>query len=171
MPTYTSNSEQLLADLKSLATRFGFLATIEGKTLGDDIAAITADSIHARSVDRESGTDGQWPANAPKYAAWKARKYGVDRPNIRTGQMLSLQSLLGQTAVTTHQVQMMYGTGHPATRSATGMGFDPGRDDLADVDKAYFCSTSRPFYELDDEISDRVFDRIEKCLEDYLKNW
>jgi hypothetical protein len=173
MPTATSNVDDVLRDLKAIALSFGFEATIEGKTLGDDIAGITADMIAARSIDTESGADGQWPANAPKYAEWKAAKYGVDKPNFRTGQMLSIESLIGGTAVSTHDVQMQYGTGQPPTRSATGQGFNSATDgSVTDIEKAYFCSTTRPFYMLDETIGDAVFARVEQCLDEYLlKGW
>lgn len=170
----TSNADQVLAELLEVVHSFGFDATIEGKTLGHDCAGIVADRIAARSIDRESGADGAWDPNSDHppgkgYRSWKARRYGVDKPNIRTGQMLSVESLLGQTTVTTHEVQMLYGTGRAPTGSATGQGFDPETDGaITDIEKAFFCSQSRPFYQLDDEISDAVFARVEECCKQYL---
>lgn len=164
-----SNKDDLMRDLRDLIDSFGFDATIEGKNLGQDCAGIVADGIAARSIDDESGPDGQWKPNAPEYAKWKARKYGVGKPNIRTGQMLSHQSLIGQTVITTASVEMNYGTGQPPTSSATGQGYDQKRDgEITDIEKAFFCSTTRPFYLLDDIIADRVLFRVDQCLQEYL---
>ena len=174
MPIYTSNQAKLLADLKALSLGFGFHATIEGKSLGRDVAGLTADMIAARSIDKEAGASGTWPQNADNppgkgYRSWKSRKYNVDKPNIRTGQMLSIESLLGATTVDTHSVQMLYGTGRPPGRSAASSYFDPKTDGATtDIEKAYFCSDIRPFYELDEEISTAVFERIADCCQEYL---
>src|SRR5262249_31679475 len=123
------------------------------------------------------GSTVSWPDNAPGYAQWKAKKYGVfDQPNIRTGQMLSQQSLIGRTQVEADQITMVYGTGMAANRSATGQGFDSRRDDATDVEKARFAhegqsrrKVQRPFYELDETISQAVKEEIAEALQDYLE--
>ncbi len=169
MANATSNVDAVLADLRAIVHGFDFETVIEDKTLGEDLAGIIADGIAARSIDEERGAEQSWDANESKYADWKEKKYNVRKPNIRTGQMLSIESLLGGTIVTTHEVQMLYGLGEAPTRSSASDYFDPKTDgSITDIEKAYFCSASRPFYELDDTIANAVFDRIGEALTQYL---
>jgi len=174
MPTFTSDQEKVLVDLKALSLSFGFHATIEGKSLGRDIAGLTADMIAARSIDRQAGASGAWPPNSDEppgkgYRSWKQKKYNVDLANVRTGQMLSIESLLGTTIVDTNRVQMLYGTAQPPSRSSASSYFDPKTDGaITDIEKAFFCSDARPFYELDEEISTAVLERIAQCCEEYI---
>jgi hypothetical protein len=169
MATATSNVDAVLADLKAIVHGFDFERVVEDKTLGEDLAGIIADGIAARSIDEERGATVGWDANAPDYADWKEKKYNVRKPNVRTGQMLSIQSLLGMTTVSTHEVQMLYGLGEAPTRSSASDYFNPKTDgSITDIEKAYFCSATRPFYELDDTIANAVFDRIEQALTQYL---
>ena len=150
---------------------FNFDLTLESTTLGEDCAHIIADEIANRSANSR-GAENYWAENEEPYRSWKAKKYGVSKPNVRTGQMLNLQALLGEFVVTTDQVAMFYGTVEAPARSSASSYFDPKTDGaITDVEKAWYCSTShnRPFYELDDNISTIIFEHIENTLAEYLQ--
>lgn len=167
----TSNVDQVNAWLKQVVDGFTWTLTLEAHSLGEDCAHIIADGIAVRSANNE-GAQGIWYANEPKYAEWKSAKYGVPNPapNRRTGQMLSLDSLLGTVTITTDRVTMQYGTGTTPTRSSASSYFDANTDGaVTDRQKAEWNSDKRPFFELDDQISDAVFDFIEETIEDYLE--
>lgn len=158
----------VLADIKVLVDGFNFSTVLEDKTLGEDLAGIVAQGISDRSLVQQSGADSAWPDNAEPYKTWKAAKYGAYQPNVRTGQMLSIDSLLGGTVVSTHDVSMRYGTGQPPDRSITGGRFDEKTDgSITDIEKAYFCSQTRPFYELDEKICDYVINRVTDAADEY----
>lgn len=179
-PTATSNVNEVNAWLKKVVAGFNFDLTVESESLGKDCANIIAEEIAVRSADGR-GADGYWPENtntpSPQlgglgYRDWKQLKYGVGKPNIRTGQMISIESLLGTVTVTTDAVTMLYGTGDPPTRSAASSYFNPRTDGaITDIEKAYFCSVAyaRPFYELDDDMASIVFRHIEETLAEYLQ--
>jgi hypothetical protein len=153
------NVDSVFDDVKNLIDSFGFTTTVEGKTMGLDCAGIIADGIIARSIDEQRGADGPWDKLTAKYIAWKARKGLAQMISVRTGGMMRLEALLGSTVVTNETVQMLYGTGEPDK-------LDP---DITDIEKAFFFSKRRPFYELDDTISDLVFARIEHLVEEYIR--
>lgn len=165
----TSNAKQVVDDLRRLILSFGFDKTIEGRSIGQDCVGVVADGIAARSIDAQGSPDGSWPANEPKYKEWKRDKYGSDLVGVRTGQMLSIESLKGGSIITTHDVEMQYGTGLPPTRSYASAYFDPRTDgSISDIEKAFLFSKRRPFYVLDDAIADGVLARLESAVAQYL---
>jgi hypothetical protein len=162
------NVDQLFNDIAELGNGFGFRLQVEGKSLGQDCARIAADSIIARSIDEQRGADASWDALEDKYRKWKVKKYGVALIGVRTGQMLSLKSMLGGLKISDELVEILYGTGQVPTESASRH-FDPETDgQTTDFEKALWFSGRRPFFELSDEDSDKVFARIERALELYL---
>jgi hypothetical protein len=164
------NVDEVFDDIKELIDGFSFTTTVEGKSLGKDCAGIIAKEIVVRSIEEQRGESGAWYEIGEKYAEEKFKKYGVRMIGVRTGQMLSLESLLGSVSITTTDVQMLYGTGQPPTESKSPTGYLSKADkEITDIEKAYFFSKDRPFYELDDLISDRVYARIETVLEDYIR--
>ena len=166
----TSNADEVAAWLKEVIDGFGFHLAVENTTMGEDCVGIIAEGIMDRSIDDEAGPDGPWSPNAEPYRSWKAKKYGVDKPNLRTGQMLSLQSLMGRVTVDARGATMEYGTGEAPTRSSASAYFNPKTDgSITDIEKAYFCSQTRPFYAIDDAIAERVYERIGEALSEYLR--
>lgn len=168
--TSKSNVDEVNAWLLDVVDSFGFELALENETLGEDCAHIIAEEIAVRGGDSR-GAEGYWLSNTEPYRTRKRAKYGVDKPNIRTGQMLSIESLLGQTTVTNDSVIMLYGTGQAPVRSYASNYFNANSDGaITDIEKAYFCSVAhaRPFYELDDDIANKVFEHIEATLSEYL---
>lgn len=166
------NVDQVFNDIKAVIDGFNFATQVEDKTLGLDCAGIVADEIIHRSIDEQRGEAGAWYEIDERYAASKLKNYGTNLIGVRTGQMLSLESMLGTVNVSTSEVQMLYGTGKPPTTSSVTGYITTADKEISDIEKAYFFSKDRPFYELDDLISDKVYARIEHCLEEYIvRTW
>lgn len=153
------NVDEVYNDIKSIVDGFSFTTQVEDKSLALDAAGVLADGIIARSIDEQKAADAAWDALNAKYKTWKVNKYGVELIGVKTGGMLSLDSVLGDIQITPELVTILYGKG------------TPDRDDpsITDIEKAFFFSERRPFFELDDAITDRIFELIEKRLEEYLR--
>lgn len=137
------------------------------QSLGRDLAGTVAQGIADAGLDRAEAPDGTaWAPNEPKYAAKKAQRYKISQhaPNYRTGQMLSIQSLLGQPLIRAEEVEMQYGTGEPPTRTATGVPLDPSDEMITDIEKALINSKKRPFYMLSDGIADDCLELTGKVV-------
>jgi hypothetical protein len=174
-----SNIDDVMLDLEAWMARFDFTMPGHYGSLGRDVAMAVVEGIQNRSNrDRRGATQG-WRPNEPKYRKWKLRKYGIDEPNTRTGQMLSQLSLYGKTTIEPELVTMVYGTDTVTERAVFGgnhTASDLARDQKkTDTEKAYLAHTGqsvhkilRPFYELDDEITQDIRKLIERALTDYL---
>jgi hypothetical protein len=161
------NVDQVYADIKDFVDGFNFTAHIEDKSLALDAAGVMADGIIARSIDEQKPAEGSWDELKAVYKAWKAEKYGVELIGVLTGQMLSLNSVLGELEITPELMTLIYGKNEPGS----GHHEDTDNPDevVTDRKKAEWFSERRPFFELDDTITDKVFERIEKLLEEYLR--
>lgn len=153
------NVEQVYNDIKDFVDGFNFTTQTEDKSTGVNVCGVIVDGIVRRSLDEQRSADDAWDALNAKYKAWKEKKYGIDSIGYKTGQMLSHVSLLGQIEITPELVTLLYGTGAADAEDAS----------ITDIEKAFFFSQRRPFFELDDTIADAAFARIEELLEDYLR--
>ena len=156
-----------LADLIEAAVdTFDFtLPGQAGGTLGKDLAKTAALLIGDRTRLGKQADGGSFRPNVPKYAKYKHDRYSVDRPGELGGQMTSQVSVLGKPEVTAASVMMIYGWNVPPTRttSTTGVSLKPSELKATDREKAdWFTEGGRPFYELDDEISEIL---INLCAE------
>ena len=143
--------------LEALIETFNFERQGHGESLGKDAAGIVAESILDRSVADQGGPDGAWLANDPDYTARKRDKYHVELIGFRTGQMISLPSLLGQVDVTPHRVEIKYGTGQPPTGSMSSSYISAADTSISDVEKAWlFTRLKGSFFVLDTVIADKV---------------
>lgn len=125
--------------------------------MGKDAAGIVAEGILDRSAADQAGPDGIFPANDPKYTARKVAKYGVDLIGFRTGQMISLPSLLGHVVVTPDTVLIQYGTGLAPTESMSSDYISMSDQSVTDKEKAdYFTALKGRFFALDDNIAESV---------------
>lgn len=189
-----SNADAFLRDLEDLIDTFNFDASIGNMSLGKRMANKTAEMIALRSATQQKGASVQWEPNKEPYKSDKAKKYNVhDLAGVRTGQMLSIMSLLGETEIQADEIVMDYGIDQPATRSYGSSHFDPKADGKAtDREKAKWFTEgragirgrdargrftagssggqpARPFYELDDEIADAVFELVTDALAKHLE--
>ena len=100
------------SNLNSIARRIdeivaGIKFTLPGDqgSLGRDLAHKVAEEIIDRTVaDRKAADGSPLKPNEPKYAARKKKRYGVEQPLVRTGQLLSLTSVLGKVDVSDDEV-------------------------------------------------------------------
>jgi hypothetical protein len=134
-------------------------------SLGEDITHIVARGIIDRTAAEQKASDGS-PLKAldPRYKARKQAKYQVDLILVRTGQMMSLQSVLGETSISADSIEMRYGTGEAPQTSSTGYISDQDKA-VTDREKAEHTSAERPFYGLDDQISDAIMDHARDWLD------
>jgi hypothetical protein len=143
-----SNIDEVAAWEKALIDSFDFTRPGTDQSLGRDMAGDVAEGIHERTVDRRQDVDGnKLVANEYHYAAWKAETLNVYQPLVKTGQMTSLLSLIGDVTVTPNEIVMSYGTGDQDAEGAT------------DRDKAAWNSGKWPFYAIDDLIVAKLVDR------------
>ena len=165
----TDNLGQLIAWLDAIVETYDFtLPGVEG-SLGRDLAAKAAEGIALRSNQGLDPDGAAWEENSAPYEKYKRKRYLMaDRPNIRTGQMLSAQSLLGSTEVTRDQVLMKYGLGRPPERAVTGVPLAEADQTITDIEKAFFCSNARPFYALDGAICDELQQVAQDALDHHL---
>jgi hypothetical protein len=177
----SSNINEVVAWIEDFVRSFDFTRPGKDKSLGRDIVGTIIRGrtigdprcLVARSAAERRGADTQWKANESKYAARKAKDYGVfDQPNYRTGQMLSQASLWGKTEFMSDEIIMRYGTGDPPSRSAAPTQYLSTEDqNITDIEKAYFATNvhDRPFYEIDDEIEEAVLEEMADALSEYIQ--
>jgi hypothetical protein len=172
MADLDSNVDAVASDIEAFLAGFNFTRPGKDQSLGRDLAVVAATGMIDQAVAQQSDPDGTpYPENEPKYRAWKKKKYSVDQPNVRTGQMLSEQSMLGGTVVGPEQVEMKYGTGNAPTSAATGAALSKQDEQITDVEKAFFCSKTRPFYALDVTTIDEMTAEAQESLDDYCKEF
>lgn len=151
---YSSNLDDLVRLEESLIDEWSL------EEAADAIVGAVVDGIRERTIDRKLDASGEpLKANERRYAEAKAKKYGSTQPLVRTGQLLSDESLKGDVEATTKKVTLTYGTG------------ESGKDgDATDRQKAEWNSEARPFYALDDSLVDeRVMPIIGESLDRRLK--
>jgi hypothetical protein len=149
----------------------GIVFTMPGRdqSLARDLCGVVAQGIIDRTVaEQRSASGAGLKRNEPQYAAWKAKKYGSYQPLIRTGQLLSLASVLGNPAIGDGEIRMTYGLDVAPSRSSTGYITDADRA-VTDKQKADFVSDDRPFYELDDAIAEKVIEAAGEAIGRYIE--
>jgi hypothetical protein len=167
----TSNIDEVERLLEQLVAGFNFLTPGKDESLGKDLAGVAVSGIVDRSTTEQVGPDGQaWADTEPAYTRAKIKYYGTDLIGVRTGQMLSEQSVMGETTITADEVTIKYGTGNPPTGTGA-KGVAPKPSDLAVTDRekaGYFEAGGRRFFGLDTEIGDQLGDHAGGALKDYL---
>ena len=165
----SDNLAELIAWIDGLVETFDFtLPGVEG-SLGRDLAAKAAEGLAKRSNDSLDPDGTAWEENSAQYEKYKRKRYLMaDRPNIRTGQMLSPKSLLGGTEVSRDEVLMKYGTGEVPTRAVTGVPLSVADESITDIEKAFFCSQTRRFYALDEKIADDLQGVAQNALDKHI---
>jgi hypothetical protein len=176
-----------MAFLEGFVDSFDFTRPGIDQTLGRDVKGLAAQRIYDRAITTKGGVSGPWPENEPVYAAAKEKRYDTDPqdPNVRTGQMLSQQSIEGRSTVEPKQVTMVYGTntlpnglrdGGALPLKTRGPNKGQPIDDKTDVEKAYFAHTGqsmhkikRPFYEVNESDAEAVVELCQENLNDLIR--
>ena len=158
--------EEYFKKLETLLGTFDFTRQGHEESMGKDAAGIVAQGIINRSVNNQGGASAAWPQNDPeRYTPMKIRLYNVALIGFRTGQMISLPSLLGKVDVEPQEVTIRYGTGLPPKSSMSSNYISPSDEAITDTKKAeYFTEKKGKFFELDEVIAGEVHDYFEKEL-------
>jgi hypothetical protein len=167
--TFSDDARQIIDEyfrkLTALIATFNFTRQGHQESMGKDAAGIVAQGIIDRSVNDQGGPTGIWLANDPDYTVDKVAKYNVSLIGFRTGQMISLPSLLGKLDITPDEVLIHYGTSKAPTSSMASNYLSKGDQDVTDNQKAqYFTEKKGPFFALDDKIADEVHKYFEHEL-------
>jgi hypothetical protein len=143
--------------LEKLLGTFNFTRQGHEESIGKDAAGIVAQGIIDRSVSDQGGPNAAWPQNDPDYTADKVLLYNVSLIGFRTGQMISLPSLLGNVIIEPDTVTMNYGAGNPPRESMSSNYLSKGDKSVTDRKKAgWFTEKKGPFFAYDDKIADEV---------------
>jgi hypothetical protein len=171
MASVSSNIDEVAAALDALIDGFDFTRPGKDQSLGRDMAGVAARGIIDRSVPGCKAPDGSdWAENEEHYADAKRAKYDADQAGIRTGQMLSLRSVLGEVTVTRDQVVMRYGTGEAPKSAANGAELTDSDKARTDREKAgYFTEKVGEFYGLDATIAGELTAEARDALHSYLR--
>lgn len=168
----SSNADEISAWLDKIIDGIDFTMPGRDKSLGRDLAGVVAQGIIDRSVPVAVDPGGTpWDDNEDPYKGWKARKYDARQPGILTGQMLSLESIIGDTAIASETVEMRYGTDTPAKSSRNGVDPPKAKEPPTDRQKAeWFTESGREFYALDEKIADKCVKEMSEGVGDYLRS-
>jgi len=179
-----SNVDEVIVRLAWLVKSFNWLRPGIDQSLGRDICNKVAEGIVSRATRFKKGANEVWQDNCENepprggYRGWKERKYGVtDQPNVRTGQMLSEQSMVGKrTKITEDLITMYYGNNDAPKTSYGGTSYISKQDkQTTDTEKAKWAHQGqskyrikRPFYEMDDEIAAAVVKATQEALNEMI---
>lgn len=155
-------------ELRNLLEEFNFTRPGKDHVLGKDIAHVVANGIFDRTISKQAGPAGTFPPNDAGYTARKLAQYKVELIGVRTGQMVSIPSLLGKVQIEPLRVTIAYGTDMPPTRGMTGYISEQDKK-VTDTQKAeWFTAKKGDFYELDDQIAEKVCDKFAERLDEYI---
>lgn len=169
--TVTTNADRLGDLIEELVKAIDFTMPGEHASLGEDLVAGAASGIADRSATGVDPDGAPWADNEPRYAAYKAARYGVHQVGELGGQMLSLESLKGKAEIGPDAIRMTYGTGDtPPSSSRSGTPLRPSERTATDKEKAdHFEESGRRFYELDETIAEELrqmtADAVDKLIE------
>lgn len=163
-----SNIDDILKQAMEFIDSFNFERPgVEG-SLGKDCAHAVAERIADLAATEQRTSDNEdFPDNEPRYADWKNRKYNTSKPafGIRTGQMLSIQSLLGDVEVEPGRVTMSYGTGQAPDRSGASDYISESDKRTTDREKAGYISKRVEFYKAGSEGRAAVVEVVKEALD------
>jgi len=168
---YDSNIDSISRWLDECIDEIGWdLPAGPASTIGEAAMDVIVDGIQARARVQQ-GDDVEWPDNSPTYADEKFETYGATEVNVRTGQMLSRESLKGQATIDKETVEWGYGTGTVSVKAKTKQDRE-----VTDIEKAYFAHhgqsrkrIERPFFSLDDVDADNVVLVVESGIAEHFE--
>ncbi len=174
----TSNQPEVGRWLAGILDGFDFTARLGGGTLAQAIQQNHAEQIQERSVTEQRGAISEFRPNSPAYAARKLEEFGSSLVNVRTGAMLSNESLEGRLDVNGTELVHRYGTGRPGDPNRGRRSRPRGRagslektqTEPTDVAKANWAAgDGRGFFELDHEIKRRNIELVGEALVAYVR--
>lgn len=136
-PEFDMNVDEVEQALLELIDGFGFDASVEGKAVALDVADAFALGVNAMVGDQKILGGQPMPPLDWFYSEEKAKDYGFDIAGYRTGQMLSMVSLIGKLDISRDLLVISYGTGMPPTRGSGPTGYISEEDkEVTDTEKA-----------------------------------
>ena len=129
---------------------------------GKEALAYVANKIHERS-QAEQGSDGDWAANAPKYAKRKAKfglpvGVGLPRKGNKT-HMLNNTDIMGTQTIEADSATMTFGTSEEISKR--GQWFTAGSVGTDNAEPSGASNQPpRPFYEMTEADADAVTDML-----------
>ena len=115
-----SNVDRWADQFARVLDDFGFASPADEGPMGEAIVKEVAGNISERGYAGR-GHDRDFDANKPKYLKEKVRSYGETRPDVRTEQMLSPESVEGEQEVRQDGKELLwrYGKDVPSPRART----------------------------------------------------
>lgn len=163
-----SNADQVFDAIEGIVTSYNFTLPGRNRDLGMELAYKVADGIHDRSIQEQRGASSFWAACDAEYVTEKFDLYKTNKTGERTGQMLSILSLVGQVEISEYTVYMTYGIDAAPTRSKYSGYISDQDKSITDAEKAEHFSAKRPFYELDEVICQACVELARDELIDYM---
>ncbi len=167
MASLNSNQPEVDAALASIVEDWDFTSVGQDQSLGRDLATGQAEQMYDRGAAGVDPDHVDWLANEDRYRRYKKKHYGVVQPNIRTGQMLSRESLRGETTISADLVEMKYGTATPPTKTAVQGELTDADKSITDIEKAFFCSPTRPFYAINADDAEKARETSQESLDKF----
>lgn len=154
--------------LDRLLKTFNFTRRGKEHALGVEAAHKVGQGIIDRTIHNQTDANGNaFPVNSPKYDAMKIAKYSTDRIGVRTGQMLTLISVLGKIELEPFLVTMRYGTNTPPPPAPNAI--YPKDTHVTDTKKAeHFTDKKGDWYQPDENIADKVREHFADALSDFI---
>jgi len=180
----SSNIDQVVAWLEQFVADFDFTRPGVDQNLGRDIANVVVERIQDRSQQQLDPDGSPWPENSTKpspwmpngYKAWKEERYGWSQPGYRTGQMLGITALKGQTEIEQKKVTLRYGWGAQTHQSFAPTGYLSKQDEKrTDREKAEYAHTGgkhgivRRFYAIGQGDAEAALEVGQGNLNDYIR--
>lgn len=152
---------------------FGFNSHADDGPMGESIVKAVAASISDRGYQQQEGFAGGWDENKREYRIEKVRRYGERRPNVRTRQMLSIESVEGERELSADAkgLTWRYGTGE----SPAGARTEHDRT-TTDREKATWAhegpsgNNDRPFFGTNADDEHLIREIAESALDRHLKS-
>ena len=134
-----------------------------GRQMADAVLDVMADGIHQRCIDKQAEPNGTaWAENAASYTK---RKDKAGKPvGVLTGEMLGdMEAFKGTRTYEPDKAEMEYGKSEAARKKAEW--FTRGSKENPPDEIEYSGAKnqpSRPFYDLDDEIKSKAFEKAQE---------
>jgi hypothetical protein len=175
-----SNADQFFGGLDRWLAGFDFNRKGKDQSLGRDVAMTlirgpdvgSMGGMMGRIADEVTPDGTPWPENkSEEYKEEKARLYGWDETNRRTGQMTSQEALYGRTTIEPELVTLRYGNDTPPSVGKSPTGHISASDKrVTDVEKAMHAhDQGRGFYGVGAGDKAAVIAVAQENLDDYIR--
>lgn len=132
-----------------------------GRRLGELVIEEIAMDIFKRSNEEQVEAGGQPFAElSPRYLRWKVEHGFSPKKNVKTGKMLSLDEIRGESTVIDDLVVMTYGKGEETRQLA----------EWAHEGSKKRKRPKRPFYDMDAETEKHIDELLDSAVNDLIES-